>query len=82
MVRNAKFHVWCTRQHASVVIKFILGNPKDTGRLECKRILEMFGKLWKNQGEPQFLTNLKNLALIIFSYIFLLIVPISPILEG
>ena len=34
MMINAEFHAWSTRQYASVVIKFILGNNKDTGRLE------------------------------------------------
>ena len=44
MAINAEFHAWSTRQHANVVIKFILGNTKDTGRLECRSILEMYGR--------------------------------------
>ena len=44
MVINAEFHALSTRQHASVVIKFILGKPKDTVRLECRIILEIYGR--------------------------------------
>ena len=44
MAINAEFHAWSTRQHASVVIKSIFGNPKDTGRLEFRSILEMYGR--------------------------------------
>ena len=44
MARNAELHACSKRQHANVVIKFILGNLKDTGRLECKSILEMSGR--------------------------------------
>ena len=44
MVINAESHALSIRQHASVVIKSILRNPKDTGRLECRSILEMYGR--------------------------------------
>ena len=78
---NAELHAWSTRQHANVVTKFILGNPNDTGRIECKSILEMYGKWWKNQEGPKAVTNPMILALKPLLDILMLIVLIFPILE-